>query len=58
MFNDYELFESIKFRQQEIEKKARSAWKDHSNTVERTEMKVIKPLTNKQVPTTICHQCA
>ncbi|NEY98657.1 hypothetical protein [Heyndrickxia shackletonii] len=27
MFNDYEVFQWIKFRQQEMERKAKNAWK-------------------------------
>jgi hypothetical protein len=55
MFNEYEVFQMIKFRQEETERTAKDAWKFY----EHAEKNQFKELNFQSTPSvTQCCQCA
>jgi hypothetical protein len=54
MFNEYEVFQTMKFRQEETERMAKEAWKLYIDSPQENDPKTIT------LPSTVnpCYQCA
>lgn len=56
MFNEYTVFQMMKFRQEEIERNASEAWKVYANSSEKEISEIL--ITQSKTPFSPCCQCA